>query len=165
MRDGQASPVDVTTTVPRSTRQILTAVFVATGFSALTLQVTWQRVISLHAGVDLASLTTVVAAFLAGLGLGSLLAGWAADRLGPRRSLLAFAVSNAVIGLFAVMSVWLFYDVYRRFGAQLADPTTSFAFNTLLVVVPTALMGLSLPLLARAVVEHSEQAGAIVGRL
>ena len=73
---------------------LLAAIFAGTGFSALTLQVTWQRVISLHSGVDLASLTIVVAAFLAGLGVGNLLAGWAADRLGPRRSLIAFALSQ-----------------------------------------------------------------------
>ena len=156
---------DTGAAMTRSTRRVLTAVFTATGFSALTLQVTWQRVISLHAGVDLASLTTVIAAFLAGLGLGSLVAGWVADRLGPRRSLAGFAASNAAIGVFAVISVWLFYDVYRRFGAQLADPGTSFAFNSLLVVVPTALMGLSLPLLAKAVVDRGSDAGAIVGRL
>ncbi|MDQ3643595.1 MAG: hypothetical protein M3450_19545, partial [Actinomycetota bacterium] len=72
-------------------RTVLFVVFAVTGFSALTLQVVWQRVISLHAGVDLFSFTTVIAAFLTGLGLGSLLGGVLADRLGPRRSLLAFA--------------------------------------------------------------------------
>ena len=79
---------------------VLAPIFALTGFSALTLQVVWQRVISLHAGVDLASLTTVIAAFLAGLGLGSLVAGWVADRLGPRRSLAAFAAGRT--GFWAV---------------------------------------------------------------
>src|SRR5215210_3621513 len=36
-------------------RTVLFLVFAVTGFSALTLQVVWQRVISLHAGVDLSS--------------------------------------------------------------------------------------------------------------
>lgn len=72
-------------------RPALFIVFTATGFSALTLQVVWQRVISLHAGLDLLASTTVVTAFLAGLGVGSLAGGALADRLGPRRSLLAFA--------------------------------------------------------------------------
>src|SRR5918998_6362855 len=93
-------------------RTVLYAVFAVTGFSALTLQVVWQRVISLHSGVDLASTTTVVAAFLGGLGIGSLLGGWLADRLGPRRSLVAFACSNAAIGVFAWTSHLLFYELY-----------------------------------------------------
>src|SRR5690606_29994198 len=83
----------------------LLPIFALTGFSALTLQVVWQRVISLHSGVDLSSTTTVVAAFLGGLGVGSLLGGWLADRLGPDRSLAAFALANAGIGVFAWISL------------------------------------------------------------
>jgi len=149
----------------RSSKLVLFVVFASTGFSALTLQVVWQRVISLHAGVDLFSITTVVSAFLAGLGLGSLLGGVLADRLGARRSLLAFAVSNAAIGTFAWFSIWLFYDLYRS-SVSLVDGTLSaFAFNFALLIVPTTLMGLSLPLVARGLVERIDQAAPMVGRL
>ncbi|MGI8808458.1 MAG: fused MFS/spermidine synthase [Acidimicrobiales bacterium] len=148
-------------------RTVLFVVFAVTGFSALTLQVVWQRVISLHAGVDLFSFTTVVAAFLAGLGVGSLLGGVMADRLGPRRSLLAFAASNAGIGVFAWFSLWLFYDVYRAAVPHLEGGGTpaAFAFHFLLLIVPTTLMGLSLPLVSRGVVERIDEAGPLVGRL
>ncbi|MGQ0616690.1 MAG: fused MFS/spermidine synthase [Acidimicrobiia bacterium] len=149
----------------RAARLVLFATFAITGFSALTLQVVWQRVISVHAGVDLVSFTTVVSAFLAGLGLGSLLGGHLADRLGPRRSLLAFAGSNTAIGLFAWVSVWLFYDVYARVATDLASTGAKFAFNFALLLVPTTLMGLSLPLVAKGLVERVQDAGALVGRL
>lgn len=146
-------------------RPALFAVFAATGFSALTLQVVWQRVISLHAGVDLLASTTVVTAFLAGLGLGSLAGGALADRLGPRRSLFAFALSNAGIGAFAWSSLWLFYDVYRRFASELDSAAAMFAFHFVLLVVPTTLMGLSLPLLARGAVAANREIAPLVGRL
>ena len=146
-------------------RVTLFAVFAVTGFSALTLQVVWQRVISLHAGVDLFSFTTVVAAFLAGLGLGSLLGGVLADRLGPRRSLLAFAGSNAGIGVFAWFSLWLFYDVYRSAVPHLDGTLAAFAFHFALLIVPTTLMGLSLPLVSKGVVDRIDEAGPLVGRL
>jgi predicted membrane-bound spermidine synthase len=146
-------------------RPVLFVVFTATGFSALTLQVVWQRVISLHAGVDLLAATTVVTAFLAGLGLGSLAGGALADRVGPRRSLLAFALSNAAVGAFAWGSLWLFYDVYRRFAAELGSPGAMFAFHFLLLAVPTTLMGLSLPLLARGAVTASPEIAPLVGKL
>jgi spermidine synthase len=146
-------------------RTVLFVVFAVTGFSALTLQVVWQRVISLHAGVDLFSFTTVIAAFLTGLGLGSLLGGVVADRLGPRRSLLAFAASNAGIGIFAWFSLWLFYDVYRAAVPHLEGTLAAFGFHFLLLIVPTTLMGLSLPLVSRGVVERIEDAGPLVGRL
>lgn len=146
-------------------RPILFATFAATGFSALTLQVVWQRVLSLHAGIDLLAATTVVTAFMAGLGLGSLAGGALADRLGPKRSLLAFALSNAAIAAFAWLSLWLFYDVYRGFAAQLDSAAAMFAFHFLLLVVPTTLMGLSLPLLARSSVAASREIAPLVGRL
>src|SRR5215207_3872967 len=148
-------------------RTVLFGVFAVTGFSALTLQVVWQRVISLHAGVDLFSFTTVIAAFLAGLGVGSLLGGVLADRLGPQRSLLAFAASNAGIGAFAWFSLWLFYDVYRWAvpGLEGGGTVAAFAFHFALLIVPTTLMGLSLPLVSRGVVERIDDAGPLVGRL
>jgi spermidine synthase len=146
-------------------RLTLFAIFAVTGFSALTLQVVWQRVISLHAGVDLFSFTTVVAAFLAGLGIGSLLGGVLADRLGPRRSLLAFAASNAGIGVFAWFSLWLFYDVYRSAVPHLDGTLAAFGFHFALLIVPTTLMGLSLPLVSKGVVDRIEEAGPLVGRL
>ena len=148
-------------------RTVLFVVFAVTGFSALTLQVVWQRVISLHAGVDLFSFTTVIAAFLAGLGLGSLLGGVLADRLGPQRSLLAFAASNAGIGVFAWFSLWLFYDVYRSAVPHLEGGGTlaAFGFHFALLIVPTTLMGLSLPLVSRGLVERIDEAGPLVGRL
>ena len=150
--------------MPNRLKPVLFAMFAVTGFSALTLQVVWQRVISLHAGVDLASITTVVSAFLAGLGVGSVLGGVLADRLGPRRSLLAFALANAGIGAFAYGSIWLFYDFYRAVVPSLDGALASFAFHFALLIVPTTLMGLSLPL-ASSLVDRIEDAAPLVGRL
>lgn len=151
---------------PRTIRLVVLVVFTITGFSALTLQVVWQRIISLHGGVDLFSTTTVVAAFLGGLGVGSLVGGVLADRLGARGSLVAFASANCAIAGFATGSVWLFYDLYRGavpvVGGSLV---TSFAFNVVLLAVPTTLMGLSLPLVARGIVVAVDEIGPLVGRL
>ncbi|HEX7184306.1 MAG TPA: fused MFS/spermidine synthase, partial [Thermoanaerobaculia bacterium] len=118
-----------------------------------------------HAGIDLLAATTVVTAFMAGLGLGSLAGGAIADRLGAKRSLLVFALSNAGIGAFAWLSLWLFYDVYRRFAAELDSGLAMFGFHFLLLVIPTTLMGLSLPLLARGAVAASREIAPLVGRL
>ncbi len=148
-----------------SGRRLLAAIFAATGFAALTLQVVWQRLISLHSGVDLSSTTTVVAAFLGGLGLGSLAAGRLADRWGPRRCIVAFAAANAAIAAIAAISTFLFYDLYERVAPDLGGTAATFAFNAAVVLVPTALMGLSLPLLARGVVDRLVDAGSVVGRL
>ncbi len=150
---------------PRAARRTLFAVFAATGFSALTLQVVWQRVISLHGGADLSSIATVVGAFLAGLGIGNLAGGALADRFGARRSLLLFAVANAAIAVFAWASIWLLYDLYNSLVDSIDRTGEAVAFHFALLVVPTTLMGLSLPLLSRGLAQGVDQAASLVGRL
>jgi spermidine synthase len=146
-------------------RHIVTALFAVTGFSALCLQVVWQRVISIHGGVDLFSSTTVVAAFMAGLGLGNLVGGVLADRLGARRSILAFALANLGIGLFGWASIAIFYDGYRALAEHVQSLPAAFAFHFVLLVVPTTLMGLSLPLLTRGIVHDIAEAASVASRL
>lgn len=138
--------------------------FAVTGFAGLVFQVVWQRVISIHAGIDLASSTTVVAAFMAGLGLGSLLGGALADRLGPRQAVLAYAASTAGVGLFGFVSMPLLYDGYQRVAPGLSTGA-AFAVHFVLLLVPTTLMGLSLPLLTRGAVVAIGEASLKVGRL
>jgi predicted membrane-bound spermidine synthase len=130
---------------------VLLPAFFVSGFCALLYQMIWQRVLTFFGGADVYSVTIIVAAFMAGLGVGSLAGGLVADRLTPRGCLLAFAAAEAAIAVFAVVSLPLFYDaLYLRLGAaglpELARAGLLFA--TLLV--PTTAMGLSLPLLARA---------------
>jgi spermidine synthase len=146
-------------------RRLVVALFALTGFSALCLQVVWQRVISIHGGVDLFSSATVVAAFMAGLGLGNLLGGALADRLGPSRSILAFAVANFGIGLFGWASIAIFYDGYQALAEHVQSLPAAFAFHFVLLVVPTTLMGLSLPLLSRGTVRGIGEAASVVSRL
>jgi spermidine synthase len=146
-------------------RLALYTLYGLSGFTALALQVVWQRVIGLHAGVDLFSVTTVVTAFMAGLGLGSLAGGALADRLGPRASLVAFALSKAVLGAFGVASIPLLYGGYRALAPHISSLPVAFLFHFALLLVPTTLMGVSLPLVSCGVVEAHADMAARVGRL
>jgi spermidine synthase len=145
--------------------RILELIFFATGFAALLLQVVWQRLISLHAGVDLVASTTVVAAFMAGLGLGNLLGGVVADRISARATLAAYAGSVALIGIYGLASPTLLYDGYRNVAPFLSSTTGTFLFNFAVLALPTTLMGVSLPLLARVVVSSVDDAAHRLGRL
>src|SRR5688572_33050111 len=129
-------------TVDRSSRsallrQLVLALFALTGFSALCLQVVWQRVISIHGGVDLFSSATVVAAFMAGLGLGNLVGGALADRVGARRSILAFAVANLGIGLFGRTAIAIFYAPHPPLAARLQSVPAAVACPLVLLAGPT----------------------------
>lgn len=151
---------------PRVRRaRVLELIFFATGFSALLLQVVWQRIISLHAGVDLVASTTVVAAFMGGLGLGNLLGGTVADRISPRATLVAYAGSVALIGVYGLVSPSLLSDGYRVVAPALTSTASTFLFNLAVLALPTTLMGVSLPLLARGVVSSIDDAAHRLGRL
>jgi predicted membrane-bound spermidine synthase len=78
--------------------------FFGSGFAALLCQVAWQRMLGVFAGSDAVAAALVVGAFLAGLGLGSILGAMLADRLPPARAVLAFALAECGVGGFALVS-------------------------------------------------------------
>jgi spermidine synthase len=141
-------------------------VFFLSGFAAVLYQVIWQRLLVFFSGADVYSITVIVAAFMAGLGLGNIAGGKLADRLGPGSSLRAFAAAEFAIGIFGFFSRFLFYDALYTQLPQLGDNiiiATIVLFASLLV--PTCLMGVSLPLLSRALTHEVGDAGRIIGSL
>lgn len=126
-------------------------IFFLSGFAALVYQVIWQRLLVIFSGADVYSITVIVAAFMGGLGAGSLAGGHLADRFGPRRSLYAFALAELLVGLFGVVSKPLYYDtLYGRYAHLASTQATSAAVLISTLLLPTFLMGVSLPLLTRA---------------
>src|ERR1700758_4599761 len=72
--------------------------FFASGFSALTYQIAWQRLLFASFGVDIESVTIIVSTFMLGLGLGALGGGVIGARF-PRSLLLLFACCEAGTGI------------------------------------------------------------------
>lgn len=147
-------------------RAFLFIVFFGSGASALLYQALWQRLLSLHAGMDLFSVTVVVAAFMAGLGLGNLAGGSLADRLSPRGAVLSYGIAEVFIGLFGLASPSILYRWYPSLSPHLTSTAASFVFHFALLCLPTFLMGSTLPLLSRALVSNTSIAkdiGALYG--
>jgi spermidine synthase len=138
---------------------LLTTLFFLSGFSALLYQVIWQRMLGLFSGADVYSATIIVSAFMLGMGFGSLVGGYIADRLNQYRCLLMFALAELVIALFAVASKWFYYDVLYQTWPQLSAsmPMLS-AVLFLSLLVPTFCMGVTLPLLSKALTRHLSEA-------
>jgi len=152
--------------VSATSRFIVTALFFLSGFSALIYQTVWQRLLGLFGGSDTVSASLVVSAFLAGLGIGSLAAGLFADRLTRRHALLLFALVEILIGAYAAISIPLFHDVLLGMLIELSrSRALTFAAAFVALLVPTVLMGLSLPLLARALVSDIDKAAGRISVL
>ena len=144
----------------------LFGLFFLSGFSALAYQIAWQRMLGAFAGSDSVATTMIVGAFLFGLGIGSLIAASFADRVSLRGALCAFAFCEMGVGVFACFSRSVFYDLFLGQFAGLADkPLASSLMVILVLLPPTTLMGMSLPLLSRIVVDAIDRASARIGWL
>ena len=148
---------------PRLMLPVLAGAFFASGFSALLYQVVWQRMLGLFTGSDVRSATIVIAAYLAGLGAGSLLGSFFADRLSNRQAVWAFGLCNLGIAVFAFLSRFLFYDLlFSRLSMLAQSPAVMLLVAFISLLWPTVLMGLSLPLLSKALVRsRADAAGRI----
>jgi predicted membrane-bound spermidine synthase len=145
---------------------VVGAAFLVSGASALVYQVAWQRILALHSGVSIYSISMIVGAFMAGLGLGSLAGGWLSARTAPRRSLAAFAAIELLIALLGATSSSLYYDLLYLKAAHLyAEPWRAGLLHFASLLLPTGLMGMSLPFLVRAMVRDTESAARMVGYL
>ncbi|MDT5003359.1 MAG: spermidine synthase [Mycobacterium sp.] len=150
-------PVDT----PRTNLAVICAIFFCSGIPALIYQLVWQRSLFTIYGINVESVTVVVTAFMLGLGLGSF-AGGRLSRL--RLPLLGlFGAIEIGIGVFGNFSLGLFHAV-GQLTLQMSAPLTAL-FTFLLVLVPSLLMGATMPLLTAHLVKHSGNVGRSVGLL
>ena len=142
--------------------RVLCVLFFFSGFPALIYQLTWQRALFRIFGVNIESVTIVVTAFMLGLGLGSLAGGWLSKRRGiPLLPLLGGI--ELMTGTFGLLSLEIF-DRVSAFTAGLPLPATA-AVSLALVIVPTLLMGATLPVLVGHLVRRSGHVGSALGLL
>src|SRR6476659_574078 len=145
----------------RQTR-ILCVLFFFSGAPALIYQLTWQRALFLIFGVNIESVTIVVTAFMLGLGIGSLAGGWISKKSGIKLLPLLAAIETATAA-FGIVSL----NVFEQVGDLVVNwplPAVA-AVNLLLVIIPTLLMGATLPILVSHLVQRSRQVGGAVGLL
>lgn len=155
---------------------LLCACFALSGMAALVYQAAWTRQFAIVFGTSELAVATVLAAFMGGLALGALVI----ERLLPRvsRPLHAYALLELGIAAAALIAVpallWLAdRALVLFFGGQATPPDSAHAGTTLFYLVsafvalalPTALMGATLPLLARFAVGSEQQIGRRVGLL
>ena len=142
------------------------AIFFTSGFAALVYQVVWQRMLVIFSGADVHSATIVVAAFMAGLGCGSVGGGHVADRVSRMSSIALFAAAELAVAAFGLLSPTLFYNVlYERAGHLDIGLSATAVVLLCALLWPTFLMGASLPLLARGVTSDIRRAALTVGWL
>lgn len=152
---------------------LLLLCFLLSGFAALLYQTAWTREFAFIFGTSEIAVAVVLAGYMGGLALGSAVAARFAPRL--RRPVFAYGALELGIALSALAIPFglraLTASYVAIFQGELpTDPeTTATLFRLagafLLMLVPTGLMGATLPLLARHAVRSEEQIGPRIGAL
>lgn len=155
-----------------SRRSLLLLFFFFSGAAALAYEVVWIRLLSLTLSITVYALTTVLCAFMTGLAIGSAISARLADRV--ERPMLGFGAIEIGIALCGVTApfvltdllpplyVWL-HDAFAGQGFAFGGGRFLLAFFAMLL--PTTLMGLTLPLLSRAVIDRQGDVGLGAGSL
>jgi spermidine synthase len=150
---------------------VLVPLFFLSGGAGLVYQVLWSRLLGLVFGVTVYAASTVLASFMAGLALGSFLAGRLGDRV--RRPLVWFGIAEILIGLTALATPAaldglqkVYVAVHPSLPAGLGGVTFArFAISFAVLIVPTMLMGASLPLIVKSSLARADSLGQRVGIL
>ena len=153
----------------------LLAAFFLSGLAGLVYQTAWSQELALVFGTSELAVAAVLAAYMAGLALGAGLAGRWQHRV--RRPVLVYALLELGIGLSA-LCVPLALAAARKLQVMLlgglevlpeSAGLTSAGFYLsaafLILMVPTGLMGATLPLLTRHAVRRDREIGPRVALL
>ncbi len=152
--------------------KLIWALFFFSGISGLVYQIVWTRMLMLIFGNTMLATSTVLTAFMAGLASGSFVSGKYVDKK-PRALVRIYALLEAGIGLFALIFPLLltvvgpvYSSLYQGLeGNIVAVNLMRFGICFVLILVPTFLMGATLPVLLKRFARNSPAIGPQVGML
>ncbi len=151
--------------------RLVAACFFLSGATGLIYEVLWARMLGLVFGATTLAVSTVLAAFMGGLALGSALAGRRGASV--KRPVRAYGLLEIGIALYAVAVPLLFSLVDNLYAViwQHFHPgffvfsLWRFLLSCVMLLVPTTLMGATLPLLSAALVQSAGQTSTSVTKL
>lgn len=156
-----------TPSIPSIPSSTVYLVFAVSGATALIYQALWSRWLGWIFGNTSVSIAVVLGAFMCGLALGSMLVGRMLQQQRIANPLRGYAFAELGIGAFAVVFPLLSHGAELLFTALVDDDSpqpfaigvrVSLAFA--LLVPPTALMGMTLPLLTEFFRRHPRASSA-----
>ena len=152
------SPTNLLVSYSSTTIRLIGVCFVFSGATGLIYEVLWARMLGLVFGATTLAVSTVLAAFMGGLALGSAVAGRLGDRI--RKPLSTYGWMEIGIAAYALFVPFMFRwvdNLYAWIWQQFQPGYFTFslwrfALSCLMLLVPTTLMGATLPVLSAAVV-------------
>ena len=160
----QAEPENIS---QRPERHLVLWAIGISGFCALAYEVLWTRIMVFFLGSTTYAFATMLAAFLFGIALGSIvLARWV-DRI--KQPVAVFGILQLGIGLFALILMPAFEELYAMTRALQSTFGVSrfwtFFSCFLVMCLPTFLMGASFPLVTKIYTGNERQLGRSIGNV
>ena len=149
---------------------IIAGCFFLSGLAGLIYEVVWARQLGLFLGITSYAHTAVITAYMAGLAAGSFYFGRRADQ--HPQPLKVYAWLEIGVGFYAAITPWLFtflQSAYVGFGdvsniGEMSGHLSRFVIALLALLVPTFLMGGTLPLLVRGFTTELSELGRMTSR-
>ena len=151
--------------------KLVAACFFLSGATGLIYEVLWARMLGLVFGATTLAVSTVLAAFMGGLALGSAIAGRRGSAV--RRPVRAYGLLEIGIALYALAVPFLFTLVDNLYAiiwqhfhpGFFAFSLWRFLLSCVMLLVPTTLMGATLPLLSAALLRSTGPISTSVTKL
>jgi predicted membrane-bound spermidine synthase/cytochrome c-type biogenesis protein CcmH/NrfG len=143
--------------------------FALSGFASLVYENAWTRALTLVIGSSIYSFTTMLVTFLIGLSLGGFI--YARFMGGREPRLSTFGLVELWVGLAALATIPLFERlplIFVRLLQGFGDTFTVFLYlqiflSALVMFIPTVLLGMTFPLVARLFTQSLYRVGSGVG--
>jgi len=141
---------------PDMVRRAVLVVFLMSGFTALAYEVIWTRQLILFLRTSIYAFSGMLATFLIGVAVGSMIMNRFVDRL--KRPLVIFGILEAAVGFLSILSLYLF--------GPLDSYTLTKVLSPLVLVLPlTLLFGAIFPIASLCYAKSTETTGSSVGVL
>ena len=148
-------------------RQLVLWAIGISGFCALAYEVLWTRIMVFFLGSTTYAFATMLAAFLFGIALGSMVFSRWVDRI--KQPIAVFGIVQLGIGLFALILMPAFEELYgmsQAFQSTFGSSRFWAFFSCFLVMcLPTFLMGASFPLVTKIYTGNARQLGRSIGNV
>lgn len=156
---------------PKAMSRLLLVAVAASGASSLAFEVTWTRTLASVMGSSTYALSTMLAAFMAGLCLGGVAGAAVSER--ARNLVVAFALCELGIGALGLVVTPLIRSLtplyiasYYAFHASfVAFSLVQFLIAFLVMAVPTTLMGMTFPIAVKLFASWNGSVGREAGRV
>ena len=159
--------VSISRYLDRTSRVVFLGFFLS-GFAALVAEIVWIRYLSLTLGTSIYALSIITSSFLIGLALGSFIISKYMDRINYPISTFAFIEMG--IGLSTILLL-LFIDkldtpyliLYHSFDSFYPFMASLFIIIFLILLIPTSLMGATLPIVSKIITKQFKCLGTDIG--